>query len=76
MRMKEKNIILSGNLSALFVRLFCARCHVPWHHGVACGGFQKLNVDERENEDLLLRELANQKKMARVSEMQVLYSNI
>jgi E3 ubiquitin-protein ligase RNF144 len=58
MRMKEKNIILSGNLSALFVRLFCARCHVPWHHGVACEGFQKLNVDE----DLLLSELANQKK--------------
>ncbi|KAK2404829.1 RING/U-box superfamily protein [Trifolium repens] len=56
--MKEKNIILSGNLSALFVRLFCARCHVPWHHGVACEGFQKLNVDE----DLLLSELANQKK--------------
>jgi E3 ubiquitin-protein ligase RNF144 len=58
-------------------RLFCAWCHVPWHHGVACEEFQKLNVDERENEDLLLlRELANQKKMARVSEMQVLYSNI
>ncbi|PNY02504.1 putative E3 ubiquitin-protein ligase RNF144A-like protein [Trifolium pratense] len=46
-------------------RLFCARCHVPWHPGIGCEEYQKLNVDERGREDLLVRELANQKKWRR-----------
>lgn len=48
-------------------RLFCARCHVSWHPGVGCEEFQTLNVDERGREDLLVRELANQKKWKRCS---------
>ncbi|KAJ1423765.1 IBR domain [Sesbania bispinosa] len=43
-------------------RLFCARCHVPWHPGVPCEEFQKLNEDERGKEDLVVRELAHEKK--------------
>lgn len=46
-------------------RLFCARCHVPWHPSVGCEEFQKLNMDERGIQDLLVRELANQKKWKR-----------
>ncbi|XP_045787342.1 E3 ubiquitin-protein ligase RSL1-like isoform X2 [Trifolium pratense] len=46
-------------------RLFCARCHVPWHPGIGCEEYQNLNVDERGREDLLVRELANQKKWKR-----------
>lgn len=46
-------------------RLFCARCHVTWHPGVGCEEFQTMNVDERGREDLLVRELANQKKWKR-----------
>ncbi|XP_061376556.1 E3 ubiquitin-protein ligase RSL1-like [Gastrolobium bilobum] len=46
-------------------RLFCARCYVPWHPGVLCEVFLTLNEDERAREDLLVRELANQKKWSR-----------
>ncbi|MED6191754.1 hypothetical protein PIB30_003557 [Stylosanthes scabra] len=46
-------------------RLFCARCHVPWHPGIECTVFQSLNEDERGREDLLLRDLAGQKKWHR-----------
>ena len=46
-------------------RLFCARCHVPWHPGIGCEEYQKLNADERGREDLLVRELANQNKWKR-----------
>ncbi|KAE9618619.1 hypothetical protein Lal_00046949 [Lupinus albus] len=28
-------------------RLFCAKCNAPWHSGVDCDVFQKLNEDER-----------------------------
>ncbi|KAL1296208.1 probable E3 ubiquitin-protein ligase RNF144A [Arachis ipaensis] len=46
-------------------RLFCARCCVPWHPGVECNVLQSLNEDERGREDLLLRDLAAQKKWNR-----------
>ncbi|XP_050231743.1 E3 ubiquitin-protein ligase RSL1-like [Mercurialis annua] len=46
-------------------RLFCAECNVPWHSGVECGVFQKLNKDERGKDDLMLMELAKQKKWSR-----------
>ncbi|XP_057426541.1 E3 ubiquitin-protein ligase RSL1-like, partial [Lotus japonicus] len=46
-------------------RLFCAMCRVPWHPGVGCEEYQSLNEDERGREDLLVRELANQKKWRR-----------
>ena len=46
-------------------RLFCARCSVPWHSGIECEEFQRLNEDERGREDLMLRELAKDKKWSR-----------
>lgn len=46
-------------------RLFCAACKVPWHSGIECEEFQRLNDDERENEDLLLRKLAEENKWRR-----------
>ncbi|KAK7411810.1 hypothetical protein VNO78_03251 [Psophocarpus tetragonolobus] len=41
-------------------RLFCAMCRVPWHTGIPCEEFQKLNADETQNEDIMLMNLANQ----------------
>ncbi|CAL0300416.1 unnamed protein product [Lupinus luteus] len=46
-------------------RLFCAKCNAPWHSGVDCDVFQKLNKDERGREDLLVRELAIENKWSR-----------
>lgn len=46
-------------------RLFCARCHVPWHPGVDCEELLRLNQDERGREDLMLRELAKAKSWNR-----------
>ncbi|KAI6704348.1 hypothetical protein NL676_007310 [Syzygium grande] len=46
-------------------RLFCAECSVPWHAGVSCEEFRSLNEDERGSEDLIVRELAKEKKWGR-----------
>ncbi|KAJ4837572.1 hypothetical protein Tsubulata_014328 [Turnera subulata] len=46
-------------------RLFCAQCYVPWHSGVGCEEFMMLNEDERGREDLMVRELAKDKKWSR-----------
>ncbi|XP_059299737.1 E3 ubiquitin-protein ligase RSL1-like [Lycium ferocissimum] len=46
-------------------RLFCAQCYVPWHCGVECEEFQRLNADERGREDLMVRELAKAKQWGR-----------
>ncbi|KAK3431812.1 probable E3 ubiquitin-protein ligase RNF144A-B isoform X1 [Eucalyptus grandis] len=46
-------------------RLFCAECSVPWHAGVSCEEFRSLNEDERGSEDLMVRELAKEKKWKR-----------
>ncbi|XP_048333786.2 E3 ubiquitin-protein ligase RSL1 [Ziziphus jujuba] len=46
-------------------RLFCARCYVPWHSGVDCEEFQRMNEDERGREDLMVKELAEEKKWKR-----------
>ncbi|KAL4628965.1 hypothetical protein ACB092_05G274600 [Castanea dentata] len=43
-------------------RLFCAQCSLPWHSGVDCEEFQRLNGDEKERDDLVFRELAKEKK--------------
>ncbi|CAL5184646.1 unnamed protein product [Lathyrus oleraceus] len=39
-------------------RMFCAQCKVPWHDGIECSEFQKLNAGEREKEDIMLMRLA------------------
>ncbi|OAY52618.1 E3 ubiquitin-protein ligase RNF144B [Manihot esculenta] len=46
-------------------RSFCAWCCVPWHSGVECEVFQKLNEDERGREDLMVMEIAKEKKWSR-----------
>ncbi|OVA13013.1 zinc finger protein [Macleaya cordata] len=46
-------------------RLFCAQCKVSWHAGIVCEEFQKLNVDEREREDIMLMEIAKKQKWQR-----------
>ncbi|KAL5542618.1 hypothetical protein UlMin_010328 [Ulmus minor] len=46
-------------------RLFCAQCLVPWHPGVGCEEFQRLNEDERGRDDLMVRELAKEKNWKR-----------
>ncbi|RWR95845.1 putative E3 ubiquitin-protein ligase [Cinnamomum micranthum f. kanehirae] len=43
-------------------RLFCAHCKVPWHSGIGCEEFQKLKVDDREREDIMVVKLAKEKK--------------
>lgn len=46
-------------------RLFCARCYVPWHSGVVCEEYQRLNEHERGREDLMVMELARDNKWTR-----------
>ncbi|KAK8629226.1 hypothetical protein V6N13_078077 [Hibiscus sabdariffa] len=46
-------------------RLFCAQCYVPWHTGIGCEDFHRLNEDERGREDLMVRELAMENKWTR-----------
>jgi E3 ubiquitin-protein ligase RNF144 len=46
-------------------RLFCARCRVPWHHGIRCKEFKKLGDDEKGQDDLTLKNLAKKKKWQR-----------
>ncbi|XXG81601.1 hypothetical protein AAC387_Pa09g2193 [Persea americana] len=43
-------------------RLFWAHCKVPWHSGIGCEEFQKLKVDDREREDIMVVKLAKKKK--------------
>ncbi|XP_068309643.1 E3 ubiquitin-protein ligase RSL1-like [Pyrus communis] len=46
-------------------RCFCAQCLAPWHVGIDCAEFQKLNKDEREAEAIMLRNLVNKKNWRR-----------
>ncbi|KAM7280911.1 hypothetical protein ACFE04_008045 [Oxalis oulophora] len=46
-------------------RLFCAECKVPWHSGIDCEEFRKLDEDERGNDDLMVRKLAKENKWGR-----------
>lgn len=46
-------------------RLFCAQCKVPWHSGIDCAQFQKLHQNEREREDIMLLNLAQNKNWSR-----------
>ncbi|KAL8503265.1 hypothetical protein ACS0TY_022123 [Phlomoides rotata] len=57
-------------------RLFCAACKVPWHTGVSCADFQKLNKDERGNEDLMLLNLAKSNKWMRCPKCRIYVSRI
>ncbi|KAG9457601.1 hypothetical protein H6P81_002109 [Aristolochia fimbriata] len=46
-------------------RLFCAYCEVPWHSGLLCRDFKKLDRNEREKEDLMVMELAKRQNWKR-----------
>ncbi|PRQ47101.1 putative transcription factor C2H2 family [Rosa chinensis] len=46
-------------------RMFCAQCKVAWHVGMDCSEFQRLSVDERGNEDVMLRNLAQSQNWRR-----------
>ncbi|KAI4371114.1 hypothetical protein MLD38_019383 [Melastoma candidum] len=46
-------------------RLFCASCKVPWHWKYTCEQFQSMDEGERGNEDVLVKELAEEKKWGR-----------
>ncbi|KAI3908700.1 hypothetical protein MKW92_020972 [Papaver armeniacum] len=46
-------------------RSFCAQCKVPWHDGIICAEFQRLDVDERGREDIMLMEVAKKNKWQR-----------
>ncbi|XP_004307158.1 PREDICTED: probable E3 ubiquitin-protein ligase RNF217-like [Fragaria vesca subsp. vesca] len=42
-------------------RLFCAQCKVPWHTGITCEEFKKLNKDDTAKEDIKMERLAYKK---------------
>ncbi|KDO73762.1 hypothetical protein CISIN_1g041841mg [Citrus sinensis] len=46
-------------------RMFCAQCKVPWHAGMRCEKFRKLNKNEKNSEDMELIKLAEEKKWKR-----------
>ncbi|KAK1355006.1 Non-specific serine/threonine protein kinase [Heracleum sosnowskyi] len=48
-------------------KLFCAQCMVPSHFGIKCRKFQKLHKEERERNDILLKQLAKKKRWTRCS---------
>ncbi|KAK1577643.1 hypothetical protein Q3G72_023512 [Acer saccharum] len=61
---KEEVIVVEAECPVCH-RLFCAQCCVPWHSGVECEEFQRLNEDERGREDLMVVELAKDNKWGR-----------
>ncbi|PWA80518.1 Zinc finger, C6HC-type [Artemisia annua] len=46
-------------------RLFCAQCKVTWHSGMSCSEYQSLKKGERDPSDIMLRDLAKNKKWKR-----------
>jgi E3 ubiquitin-protein ligase RNF144 len=62
---EEEGEVIRASECPFCHRLFCAQCSVPWHPGVECEEFQSLNESERGRDDLVLRELAHEKKWKR-----------
>ncbi|KAM0001194.1 putative transcription factor C2H2 family [Helianthus debilis subsp. tardiflorus] len=48
-------------------RLFCAQCKVPWHCGMGCIEYQSFKKGERSPDDILLLDLAKNKKWMKCS---------
>ncbi|XP_062109157.1 E3 ubiquitin-protein ligase RSL1-like [Humulus lupulus] len=61
---EEEEVIMESECPICH-RLFCARCNVAWHSGVGCEEYERLNEDERGREDLMVTEMANEKKWKR-----------
>ncbi|XP_059456529.1 E3 ubiquitin-protein ligase RSL1-like isoform X2 [Corylus avellana] len=62
---EEREVMIRESECPFCHRLFCAQCCVPWHPGIECEEFQGINENERETEDLMLREIAREKKWKR-----------
>jgi E3 ubiquitin-protein ligase RNF144 len=62
---EEGEVVIRESECPFCHRLFCAQCCVPWHPGIECEEFQRINENEREREDLMLRELARGNKWRR-----------
>ncbi|CAI9113803.1 OLC1v1014483C1 [Oldenlandia corymbosa var. corymbosa] len=56
----EEEVISSRTECFACFRLFCARCSVPWHQSFSCEEYQRLDVNERAGEDLMLKKLAEE----------------
>ncbi|KAJ0089553.1 hypothetical protein Patl1_13686 [Pistacia atlantica] len=50
-------------------RLFCAQCKVPWHAGISCAEFKKLNKNESSSEDMMLMKACREEEMEEVSSL-------
>ncbi|XP_015873438.2 E3 ubiquitin-protein ligase RSL1 [Ziziphus jujuba] len=61
----DKRKVLRESECPYCKRHFCAKCRVPWHTGIECSKFQKLDENERENEDITLMKLAKKKRWGR-----------
>jgi E3 ubiquitin-protein ligase RNF144 len=46
-------------------RMFCAKCNVSWHGDMSCEEFEKLGDDEKGREDIMLKNLAKDKRWQR-----------
>lgn len=57
-------------------RMFCARCRVPWHEGIKCKEFRKLEDDEKGEDDLMFKKLADKKKWQRCPKCKMYVSRI
>lgn len=65
MLLDDENEVVTMSECPICRRLFCAQCKVSWHAGIECEEFQKLGKDDRESEDIMVMELARQKKWRR-----------
>ncbi|CAI9113806.1 OLC1v1014486C1 [Oldenlandia corymbosa var. corymbosa] len=57
-------------------RLFCVNCRVPWHRGMECREVQKLKMEERGNDDLMLHALAKKEKWTKCPNCKFLVDKI
>lgn len=57
-------------------RLFCAQCKVAWHSGVDCNEFKSLAKGDRNPEDLMLMDLAKNKKWMRCPSCRIFVEKI
>ncbi|KAK9922858.1 hypothetical protein M0R45_031298 [Rubus argutus] len=62
---EDEREVVRGSECPACHRLFCAECRVPWHPGVDCEEFQRLNEDERGRDDLMVNQLAKDNKWMR-----------
>lgn len=62
---EEGGVVVTASECPHCNRLFCAQCKVSWHAGIGCREFQSLKEGERGREDLMVMELAKNKRWKR-----------